>query len=542
MSSLNLIHDPWIPASTSSGIRRLIRPSDLTASLETDPVTEILWPRADLRTAKLEFLIGLLTTACLPEGDSDWRQWWDTPPSPDELAERLEPFAVAFNVDGPGRRFMQDSSDLGGEANPISGLLIDQPGANTEKNNADLFVKRGGVRALARSTAAIALYTLQTFAPSGGAGHRTGLRGGGPLTTLALPPNTDGGKPTLWRRLWLNVVSLFDPLDDGEPLDEPEKTFPWLGKTRTSDKTGVKTTLADVHPAQCFWGMPRRIALKFEENTERLPCDVTGVVEDVIVRGYSTRPYGVNYEAIEHPLTPYYHVKPTTAERLPTHPQPGGVAYRHWLGFVQKTQLRAPARCVSAAQNRLTGKASLALFGYDMDNMKARGFVETQMPLLIASSKEKQDDLRRLASRLVDAANEVAGLAISQIRAAMGDDAGALDLVRETFFKDTETAFFDHLELGLQATEDGSTDLQGLGMAWLNDVLAPTALAAFDRHVQAGALVANGDVKAIERAVSARAILGAALKGYGPSGRNIFAALGAGAPQPKKKSRKGGGK
>lgn len=540
MAPFNLIRDQWIPVATRSGERLLIRPADLTAL--ADPAAEILWPRADFRAATLEFLIGLLTTACPPEGNSDWRIWWDNPPSPEELARRLEPYVVAFNIDGPGGRFMQDSGDLGAEASPVSGLLIDQPGANTEKNNADLFVKRGKAQTLACSTAAIALYTMQTFAPSGGAGHRTGLRGGGPLTTLALPPDGDSGSQTLWRWLWLNVAPLYDPLDDGEPLDEPEKTFPWLGETRVSGKSGVKTTLADMHPAQCFWGMPRRISLVFEENTQKLPCDVTGAVEDVIVRSYYTRPYGVNYEVATHPLTPYYRVKPGAAELLPTHPQPGGVAYRHWLSFVQESETRKPAACISAARERLTGKAHLAVFGYDMDNMKARGFVEARMPLLIASDRKKQKELEGLARRMVDAATETVSLTLSQIKAAKGGGASGLDLIRETFFKKTETAFFIHLEEGFKAIEAGSADIPSIGMEWLNRELAPEALDTFDRHVQAGAVVASADLRAIKRAADARSILSAALNGYGPSGKRIFAALGANAPQRKKNARKGGGK
>lgn len=541
MPPLNLIRDAWIPVATRSGERRVIRPADLTANLRTDPITEILWPRADFRAATLEFLIGLLTTAFPPEGNSGWRKWWDNPPPPEELANGLEPFATAFNFDGEGARFMQDRDNLGTETSPVSGLLIDQPGANTEKNNADLFVKRGKVQVLARSTAAVALYALQSFAPAGGAGHRTGLRGGGPLMTLALPPTDDEARQALWYRLWLNVVAAFDPVDDGEPLDAPDKAFPWLSKTRTSDKSGVNTTQVDMHPTQCFWGMPRRISLVFEENAQRLPCGVTGAVEDVIVRAYVTRPFGVNYATVTHPLTPYYRVKPG-AELLPTHPQPGGIAYRHWLSFVQESELRKPAACVTSAQSRLTGKASLAMFGYDMDNMKARGFVEARMPLLIASAPEKQEALAELTRRLVEAATEVAGLTLAQIKHAKGDGASDLDLIRETFFKATETAFFDRLKAALDDIEAGSGDLLGIGMEWLNGTLAPAALATFDRHVQADAVVAIADLKTIARVAAARSILGAALKGYGPSGKSIFKALGMSAPQQKKKAKKGGGK
>lgn len=551
MSSLNLIRDRWIPViarSVKTGLlkRRTISPSELTLDLQTDPVVEIDWPRADLRAATLEFLIGLLTTAVMPEGNDDWRRWWNEPPTPEELAARLALYAVAFDFDGDGPRFLQDRGDLGNEICPVSGLLIDQPGANTEKNNADLFVKRGQVGVLARSTAAIVLYTLQAFAPSGGAGHRTSLRGGGPLVTLALPDERDTEHATLWHRLWLNVTSLYDPFECGEPLDEAAKAFPWLGDTRVSDKSGVVTTGSDIHPIQCFWGMPRRIALTFEPNVDRLSCDLTGAVEDVVVRCYRTRPYGVNYTAVQHPLTPTYRVKPGASEWLPVHPQPGGIAYRHWLGFVlePKTGLRRPATCITTARERLRSSARLSLLGYDMDNMKARGFVEADMPLLSASSDHKRRNLDTLAERMVEGASEVAGLLLSQIKAGSGE--GGLDLIRETFFKDTEAAFFSQLQAGLDAIEaapqdDENPDLLTVpGMAWLNDTLAPVALKTFRKHVKPEAAVMTGDLKAIKRAVDAEAILSAGLKGHGPSGRSILKALtGAEAAPPSKKSRKG---
>ncbi|MGG2362666.1 type I-E CRISPR-associated protein Cse1/CasA, partial [Salmonella enterica] len=81
-------------------------------------------------------------------------------------------------------------------------LLIESPGANTLKKNLDHFVRRGRVEVLAPAAAAMALFTLQTFAPSGGAGHRTSLRGGGPLTTLVRPGTVAGLSDALWPLLW----------------------------------------------------------------------------------------------------------------------------------------------------------------------------------------------------------------------------------------------------------------------------------------------------------------------------------------------------
>lgn len=542
MPTLNLIRDPWIPVARGK-TRGLIRPADLTSDYETDPVTEILWPRADFRAAQMELLIGLLATACPPEDDSAWREWWEAPPSPEALEERLRPYEKAFDFDGDFPRFLQDGGDLGTEEAPVSGLLIEQPGANTEKNNADLFVKRGRVGVLARSTAAIALFTLQSYAPSGGAGHRTGLRGGGPLTTLVKPPRGGPGKEPLWRFVWLNVSRYFDPDKKGWPLDEPARAFPWLGPTRISDKDGVPTNAVDIHPVQCFWGMPRRIALSFEPNPGRIACDVTGEIETVIIRTYRTRPYGVNYQTIGHPLTPTYRVKADAAEKFPVHPQPGGIAYRHWLGFVQEGPTRGLAPCVAKARGRFEArtKLRLAMSGYDMDNMKARGFVEAEMPLLIASDAERQEDLDLLAKRLVEGAAEVAGQLLGQIKAARGEDGDGLDLIRETFFSETEQDFFDTLEKGFDTIEEapeGSDDpalLTRICEDWLDNGLKKKALDTFDRHVPAEAAVAGGDFKAMERMANARALLGAALSGYGPAGGKLFELMGIAAPRKRKK-------
>lgn len=536
LSHLNLIRDPWIPFLRQNGERGLMRPAELTGAFADNPIVDIGWPRADFRAATLEFLIGLLATACPPSGDSVWRRWQDAPPKPEELAARFAPFEIAFDLDGPGPRFLQDSGDMGEETSPVSGLLIEQPGANTQKNNADLFVKRGRVEVLGRGTAAMALFTLQAFAPAGGAGHRTSLRGGGPLTTLAFSAKN----PALWSFLWLNVKCVFDPPEDGAAQDCLDDVFPWLAPTRISDKSGGPTNLADVHPAQHFWGMPRRIALDFEPNVDNLPCDVTGIVEPVIVRRYRTRPYGVNYQNMRHPLSPYYKVKDGW---LPVHPQPGGVAYRHWAGFVLKDETARRADCITAAENRLQARhdaALLRLYGYDMDNMKARGFVETEMPLLFPPAGAEKP-FKIFVGQLVEGAKTTASLTLGAIKAARGGEGGGLDLVREKFFADSQSAFFTSVEKGLAeiaAKPDSIHD--DVKKAWLDATLAPLARQTFDREAPLMALADTGDLGALETAVNARRMLVIALAGHGKGGDDLFKALGLPVPAPKPK--KGGSK
>lgn len=227
MPPVSLLENAWLPVRCSSSRALCIKPHELTADLASNSISDLDWPRADFRFASLEFLIGLLATACPPEDKAAWTAWWLHPPPPEVLEAAFAPLAAAFLLDGDGPRFCQDAEDFSGKSLPVERLLIDAPGENTVKRNTDLLVKRDRVAILGRPAAAMALYALQAFAPSGGAGHRTSLRGGGPLTTLVLPNNAPC---TLWHMLWANVP-------DGLPARAGELplVFPWLAPTRRSE-------------------------------------------------------------------------------------------------------------------------------------------------------------------------------------------------------------------------------------------------------------------------------------------------------------------
>ncbi|MBK9360879.1 MAG: type I-E CRISPR-associated protein Cse1/CasA [Rubrivivax sp.] len=185
---MNLLHAPWMPVRDGQGRRHWIRPDQLS-----DPAWRAFdADRPDFNGALAQFAIGLLQTTTPVDNPMDWRRWLHTPPDGDILRQWFEPVAAAFVLDGDGPRFMQDL-DLGTEGvvhNDIGALLIELPGEQTVRNNADHFIKRGQVNALCPACAALALFTLQLNAPAGGAGHRTGVRGGGPLTTLVLAPGS----------------------------------------------------------------------------------------------------------------------------------------------------------------------------------------------------------------------------------------------------------------------------------------------------------------------------------------------------------------
>ena len=158
MTSYNLLRKPWLPVVRADGTREPIRLRDISA-LE---IIRIDTGRGDCDIALTEMLIGLLAVVLDPRMSKvSWIKRWRSPPTAEDLDAAFEPLAPAFDFDGVGARFFQDIEELTGGTTPVASLLIDAP--------AEHFVKPGGIRVLSRRGAAIALATLQTCAPAGGA-------------------------------------------------------------------------------------------------------------------------------------------------------------------------------------------------------------------------------------------------------------------------------------------------------------------------------------------------------------------------------------
>ena len=465
---LNLITDPWIPA-IRDGARTTLRPDQIAE----EEVSRLDWPRDDLNLACLELLVGLLFLSDPPRHDGDWHERYDTPDS-DRLRAALKPFAPHFELTGDGPRFLQDLVRLEESVKPGNGkppdmLFIDSAGTSTAKKNADLMVKRSRYPALSLPIAAMALYTLQAFAPSGGSGNRTSMRGGGPMVTLVQP--LDGGMHALWRLVWSNVP-------EGAPLpaDRAEEALPWLRPTRTSEGTQVVTPDMS-HPAEAFFGMPRRLRLLFKEDS------MIGVVQ---------RRYGTKYALWRHPLSPYYRQKPE-AELLPVHPKPGKISYRNWLGlsFGQESDTRTAAASVRRFHHMShVPSFEIHMGGWSMDNMKPRDFTLHTYP---AFRLDETMELR--VGALVEAANVAAGALTKALKGAVAMQGQALDALRETFFTNTETGF-------VVATRS-IAEARGLEIeeGWLG-TLRRVALALFDRY--AVPALSDRDLSGIEAAVTAR--------------------------------------
>lgn len=449
----NLINNPWIPVRRRSGEHCLIEPWMITDKIESDPFVALDAPRPDFNGALIQFLIGLVQTTMAPPDEFEWRKLLNEPPSPETLKDAFSKYQDAFNLDGDGKRFMQDERVSSEETQNVNALLIDAPGDSTTKKNQDHFVKRRSISGFGFPTTAMALFTLQTNAPAGGAGIRTSLRGGGPLTTLVVGD-------FLWQTIWFNILpdEVLQRITWIPELNNLADIFPWMGTMPTSEK-GEEVLPYDVHPLQMYWGTPRRIFLDTSRETDD-ECSIQPSRQPVI-RDYGTRPRGMNYASgvWQHPLTPFYEMKDMPFS--PVHGSSGCTSYRHWMGYVQadKKERHFPAPIVSYfLENRADDDSQFRLwaFGYDMDNMKARCWYEGTMPLFSLPAEIKEN-FESTVEGMIDAATLIAGNTKEATKHALFSR-----------IKDVNKSGFAKWEINTQA-KGSTTWIQSIGDAfWQN--------------------------------------------------------------------------
>jgi len=484
--------------------------------------------------ASFEFCIGVISLALDIRDADDWRLFWTSPPDQDALAEKLAPLVHAFDLNGAGPRFLQDCDPLRGDETLIESLLIDAPGQNGQRKNSDLLTHRSRYAALGLPAAAMALYTLQAYAPSGGAGNRTSMRGGGPLTALVVPATQDGAPPvSLWRKIFANVV----PCDKRLRIDELPKALPWMAPTLTSEGKSPRTvheTDPDAHPLQAYFGMPRRIRLVF--SREPSICSMTGE-KGPLVTGFSQKPYGTNYGLWVHPLTPYRRRK-EAGEPYSAKPKSGRFGYRDWVavavGSKEGKLAEQPANIKLAktdrpddlSQDRQVADARIRVGGWAMNNMEAIAYLVAEQPLHLATTADRQEALDELARQLSDAAD----YAVSQLLAALkkalfsrqtnaSNDKGLLDQARTDFYAATEDSFHRMLnELLQKMPEDGRlAEAADYKQDWLK-IMRCTALATFDRL----APVPIQDAEKAKPIVNAYGILNATFAGRSKESKSLY--------------------
>lgn len=468
---MNLITTPWIPIRRrNSRITEYICPWQLTEDHNDNPIVAVDFPRPDLSSSVVTFLIGLFQLALTPEDNRQWSRLYKTPPTPALSKNAMMAHADHFKVDGDGARCFQDLELRDEAPRPIAAMLIDEPGSQTLKRNSDLFIKRQQFPALGISAAIAALIVMQSSAPAGGQGHRTSMRGGGPLNTLLIPDQRNEDLSfSLWRLCWINVLNATEvaSLSGNDKLTAPEYTLPWLAPTRTSETKGGRDTFPEHgHPLQMYFAMPRRIRLNLDDlRTGTCPLTLR---EEPLVESYQTRNYGVNYQgAWQHPLSPHRFDKDGLP--IPLHPQTGGIGYRHWLHLTYgtgesggKNSVR-PASVLSSGHGIQKNKRRSLIwcFGYDMDNMKARGWYESTMPIFHLDA-DGNEIIAARAEALIDSAQEVCSNLRQAVRKAWFSDgatvSGDLSYITQSFWQNTESLFFHMLQDIYGALKNDATE------------------------------------------------------------------------------------
>ena len=372
---MDLTTEGWLPVVMQDNARLKI---PLTNILD-DNIFDVSYPRVDFQGAAWQMLIGLLQTTVAPEDEEEWREVWKNGIDKQAWQKALPAIAPAMQFGAVKPAFLQSFEPLESENSSVAGLLIDAPGGNTLKLNKDHFVKRHVGQKICPHCAVMALFTVQTNSPAGGAGYRVGLRGGGPLTTLVVPQQERDF--SLWKKLWLNVI----PEEKRPTPSQYPSIFPWLAPTKTSEKAGNIVTPDNAHVLQAYWGMPRRIELDFEKTVAG-SCDLCGQYHSALLQEMRSKNYGVQYDGWQHPLSPYRQaLKDQAAPWLALKGQPGGLSYKDWLGLTldseDKFNRMQPARVVQKLPRRLPA-TGLWCFAWDMDNAKARCWYQHRIPLM----------------------------------------------------------------------------------------------------------------------------------------------------------------
>ena len=505
---MNLLQTPWLPFRLRDGSQQTL---PITSICRSD-IIDFALPREDFQGAAYQFSIGLLQTVFAPEDEEAWGDFYHTPPTENDLQQAFDTVAHVFMATGNGPLFMQDFETLSQEKpTPITGLLIEAPGANAIKQNTDHFVKRDLCDVMSLDMAILALFTLQINAPSGGSGHRVGLRGGGPLTTLVLP---DKHNSSLWKKLWLNVMHR-----DYYRYDDPDFTdgsvFPWLAPTKVSSKKGTEIYSTEVHPLHMYWAMPRRIRLQVSD-TEAV-CHINGKASKQTVSTFVTKNYGGNYSGNwEHPFTPYkWNPKKPNEEHLSIKGQQGGITYKIW-DLLTLTSNTDGQRCATAAAYYQTiaeyikedhsEKPRLWAFAYDMDNMKARCWYSVTLPLF-SVAPEHLNSVFNKVKELQVLANFALWHCRTQVKSAWfekpSEVKGNMLSVDLAFWPRSEATFFKAVQQIIQSTTTETNSEASLtpqqAKVWLNQLRA-VCTDLFDEI----ALSEEGSDRSMARAMKAR--------------------------------------
>lgn len=253
---------------------------------------------------------------------------------------------------------------------------------------------------------------------------------------------------------------------------------------------------------------------------------MTGAASNCLVKSYFTKNYGNNYDgAWSHPLNAYAH-DPKKPDELPISikAQPGGIGYRHWLGQAIESERVIPAKVVKLSRESnyrrdiiMNRGFNIWAAGFDMDNMKARCWYESAMPLF-ALETAQEPFVSGFLSGILDQTVSLSKELNKQIKSAWanrpGDLGGDTSFIAASFWQNTELAFYELLQTLIENLDNSEFKNELIGNWGLT--IKKEAEHLFDIH----ALAQQEEGLNMKRVVKARQALG---KGIGKMIKNLNA-------------------
>ncbi|MCF7859874.1 MAG: type I-E CRISPR-associated protein Cse1/CasA [Candidatus Cloacimonetes bacterium] len=460
---MNLLKDVWLPVIREDGRHEIIAITQITENHDENPIVELDSPRSDFRNGLYQLLIGIVQVAALPEDEDEWVDLFYKPYNEETFKEKLLYYEDCFEIDSEGPAFMQDYDLLEEQTvENLRNLFVSQA---SEPN---VYFNKAIPKQIDPYWAAAALYCLNTFGPAGGRGHRTGIRGGGPVTTILIPGDTKKRSTSLWEKIWFNVFSgeqLKDFTGDSSKIQKSD-IFPWMKPTVISGSKGKCVYPQDCNPLVMYFAMPRRIRFVFEYR-EGI-CDLTGKSTKALVTGYRTYHSGNDYQGHWiHPLNAYRYQTDRNAPPISIKGSPGGFSYRDWMllsldykgkdaitpfnvAYVQK--FFNARKAIIGERNSIAWNA-----GYDLSNIKARAWYEAKMPVFPLDSNQSL-----FVKSFAENAIEAAGKCISHLQSAVKtawyknpkEIKGDFSFISNDFYSRTEKDFYNLLDTLVKNTEE----------------------------------------------------------------------------------------
>jgi CRISPR type I-E-associated protein CasA/Cse1 len=387
---MNVLTDRWVPVRLSNGSIIKISP----AEVPTAGAVDVAHPRADYSALITEMLVCLFQTLAAPVDAVARKELLLELDTPDLLSDRN--VVSLFELEGDGPRFLQAPAFKPKAYQSAASLNFEFPSENTLENNKDFFVSRECEAPLCSHCAPVALFLNQSHARMGGQGYRTG-----PRETSVM------GAMLVGRDLWHTTrLNLLDAAWFGHRTAAASRplsySLPWT-RPEVFTKKG-SATLADIGLYGLLWWMPVALYLHFTDNPKQLPCTACGEVRDRVVSHIAKAATPVELVGdTPHPHTGWSINAKTQVGRC-QEIDPRGFHLEQWQALTVGARLEDSLPAWQQLSWLDRDDVRLRVFGYHMNQMTPKHWVDSTAPVAVAANAQQADELRKMSALLLNQA------------------------------------------------------------------------------------------------------------------------------------------